>query len=96
MPYIEQNARLDAHQGLKLEGTDFVPLNAGEFNFIISSFIENYIARNGKKYAVVNEMMGALECAKQELYRVVIGPYEDEKISQNGAVYLQTRDGSEY
>jgi hypothetical protein len=68
-------------------GTEWYPENAGELNFLLSTFIANYLRHNGKNYANVNEMMGALECAKMELYRVVIGPYEDEKIEQNGGVY---------
>jgi hypothetical protein len=95
MPYIPQTQRHDIHCDLLIDGADFVPENAGELNFLISTFIENYIARNGISYAVLNEMVGALECAKMELNRVVIGPYEDKKILENGRVYSATAgDGS--
>ena len=33
--------------------------------------------------------MGALECAKLELYRRVAAPYEDVKIMENGDVYTK-------
>jgi hypothetical protein len=87
MPYIPQNVREAINDNLTFEGLDWVPENAGELNFLISTFIANYIRTKGLKYAVVNEMVGALECAKMELNRVIIGPYEDIKIAENGPVY---------
>jgi len=38
-------------------------------------------------YAELNEVIGVLECAKQELYRRVVAPYEDGKAKINGDVY---------
>jgi len=35
--------------------------------------------------------MGALNGANQEFYRVVVAPYEDAKISENGSVYCLDR-----
>lgn len=32
-------------------------------------------------------MVGALECAKLELYRRIAIPYEEQKIQENGDVY---------
>lgn len=87
MPYITAEARQQADNELQSAGLSFIPDNAGELNFIISRFISNYILEHGLKYAIVNEMVGALECAKMELNRVVIGPYEDEKMNDNGPVY---------
>ncbi len=90
MPYIPQQQRIDIHNDLlddELGGLNWTPENAGELNFLVSTFIANYIKTKGLKYAVVNEMIGALECAKMELNRVIIGPYEDIKILENGPVY---------
>jgi hypothetical protein len=90
MPYIPQQQRIDIHNDLlddELGGLNWTPENAGELNFLVSTFIANYIKTKGLKYAVVNEMVGALECAKLELNRVIIGPYEDIKIAENGPVY---------
>lgn len=90
MPYIPQQQRIDIHNDLlddELGGLNWTPENAGELNFLVSTFIANYIKTKGLKYAVVNEMIGALECAKLELNRVIIGPYEDIKIQENGPVY---------
>lgn len=96
MPYIPQTQRNCIHLDLINEGVAWTPENAGELNFLVSTFIANYIITKGLKYAVVNEMVGALECAKLELNRVIIGPYEDEKILENGAVYNGILRGKEY
>lgn len=96
MPYIPQEQRADVAMNLQLDGLDWTPENAGELNFLVSTFIANYIREHGLKYAVVNEMVGALECAKLELNRVIIGPYEDVKIAENGPVYHGILKGSGY
>jgi hypothetical protein len=96
MPYITQDDRFCSDDELRVSGIHFVPKNAGELNFIISTFIANYIREKGLKYANLNEMVGALECAKMELNRVIIGPYEDQKIQENGPVYDGILKGAEY
>lgn len=96
MPYIPQQQRIDIHNDLMEEGINWTPENAGELNFLVSTFIASYIRTNGLKYAVVNEMIGALECAKLELNRVIIGPYEDIKIQENGPVYDGILPSGEY
>lgn len=84
MPYISKERRLE----LVSRDPEYKFIsNAGEFNFIISSLINGFIAEHGKSYAVINELIGALECAKLELYRRIAAPYEDIKISENGDVY---------
>ena len=35
-------------------------------------------------YKITNDIVGALECTKQEFYRRVASDYEDAKIEQNG------------
>jgi len=39
------------------------------------------------RYAHLNEVVGVLECAKLELYRRVVAPYEDQKMTESGDVY---------
>jgi hypothetical protein len=48
------------------------------------------------RYANLNEMIGALECCKLELYRILTAPYEDVKIEENGGVYQAKIEGKEY
>ena len=43
--------------------------------------------RSPPRYADMEEMMGALDGAAREHYRIVVAPYEDEKMKQNGGVY---------
>ena len=40
-----------------------------------------------QKYYHYNQLIGVLECAKLELYRRLVTPYEDIKITDNGDVY---------
>ncbi|MCX7429393.1 MAG: hypothetical protein NTW96_27685 [Planctomycetia bacterium] len=37
-------------------------------------------------YSDLNEMIGALECCKLELYRRIASPYEDKKAAENGEI----------
>ena len=39
------------------------------------------------RYRHVNRAVGVIECIKQEYYRRIAGPYEDEKIKENGDAY---------
>jgi len=64
-----------------------VPSSAGELNYAITALAVAYITAHGLGYATINEVIGALECAKQEFYARVAGPYEDKKRLQNGDVY---------
>jgi hypothetical protein len=84
VPYIEKAAREEI-----LSGRD--PENPGELNFAISSLADRYLARKGGiRYAHLNEVVGALECAKLELYRRLAAPYEDEKMAAAGDVYTSS------
>lgn len=81
MPYVDQDARDRLDGGAK-------PENAGELNYVITRLVDAYLTNKGQmRYAHLNEAMGVLECAKQELYRRVVSPYEDKKIVESGDVY---------
>ncbi len=95
MPYIDQDARTHIENCV-------VPLGAelngpGELNFAVTSLVLSYLGlmpadsdweRTGKpRYRNFNEVVGAIECVKLELYRRAIAPYENEKRDQNGEVY---------
>ena len=92
MPYIKKKDRTkydkainDIVNELNLEGiTGFYPV--GELNYLISSIIKKTLDRQGG-YQNVNAIIGALECAKLELYRRLIAPHEDTKVEENGDVY---------
>jgi hypothetical protein len=65
-----------------------LPETPGELNYMISKTVDEYLVRKGTlRYAHLNEVIGALECAKLELYRRIAVPYEDQKITESGDVY---------
>jgi hypothetical protein len=89
MPYIPDTQRNDIHNDLLADGLGFCPENAAELNYIVSELINNFLTVQGLTYSNINEMMGALECCKLELYRVVAAPYEEDKMEENGVVYSE-------
>jgi len=85
MPYISAAGRtlLDediARLAAKVDGP-------GRLNYIICKLVLAYTERATLSYASLNSMIGALECAKLELYRRVAAPYEDTKVLENGDVF---------
>lgn len=80
MPYITAKQRLRLHEG-------GIPQNAGELNYWITVILRQYIEENGESYQTYNDIIGALEGAKIELYERKIRDYEDIKIRSNGDVF---------
>lgn len=63
------------------------PESVGELNYCITRLLHKYIdRRGGLSYATVNEAIGAVECAKLELYRAIAVPYENSKRILNGPI----------
>jgi predicted type IV restriction endonuclease len=56
----------------------------GHLNYCITVMLKHLYAP--PKYKRYNRAMGMLSCVAQEFYRRVVGPYEDEKIKENGDV----------
>jgi len=90
MPYIEQKDR-------ETIGPVLIPLldfifdekllaNPGPLNYIITKICHAYIEDQKLCYTTLNEVIGVLECAKLELYRMVGAKYEDKKRLENGPV----------
>lgn len=88
MPYIKPEQRLDIDEALE----SVIATNAGDLNYAITVLVNTYISEKGKNYARINEAVGALECAKLELYRRLAAPYEDSKIAENGDVKYYASD----
>jgi hypothetical protein len=80
MPYIQQERRDAIASG-------DAPKDAGELNFALTNIVDQYLQNKGLRYAHINEAVGALECAKLELYRRIAVPYEDQKMKESGDVY---------
>ena len=83
MPYIKKQRRDELDQE---ELEDIKPATVGELNYVITTICVNYLKLNSTSYRVINEIMGAIECAKQEFYRRVAVPYEQIKIKENGDI----------
>lgn len=85
MPYIFPERRAI------IQDSDFNKdvLRDGDINFLVTQLVDGYIQARGLSYNTLNTMIGVLECAKLELYRRLVGPYEDLKIQQNGDVYSE-------
>jgi len=79
MPYIPQSEKKRVDQ-------DNLITTAGQFNYALNQLISIYIEQNDFNYQTSNDIIGAMECAKLELYRRLVAPYEDKKILQNGDV----------
>lgn len=87
MPYIKKGQRpaidrlvrplIDHLKSLPLENQD------GSLNYAVTKIIKKVYPQ---KYFHYNRALGVLAAITYELYRKVIGPYEDTKISENGDV----------
>lgn len=82
MPYITADERY------KLDvSVNPVPVNAGQLNYLITRLLLRYVSQHGDSYAVYNDVIGAVDCAKHEFYRRKVVSYEDDKAKTNGDVY---------
>ena len=79
MPYITQEDRTKLLTQL--------PETPGELNYVLTSTIDKYIYGKQMSYALLNEVVGVIECMKQEFIRRQVNPYEDYKQKINGDVY---------
>lgn len=90
MPYIDADGR--AFLDPKLD--DIYAHTPGELNYCITRLVDAYLNSviDPPTYGRYNEAIGVLECAKLELYRRLISPYEDQKMVENGDVFRYTED----
>jgi hypothetical protein len=87
MPYIKPDARppLDQLTNPLIDHIRSLPLEEqdGALNYAITRTLLSVYPH---RYFHYNRLMGVLACIAQEAYRVIVGPYEDTKIAENGAV----------
>jgi len=81
MPYIPNERRLAIDGGES-------PKNSGELNYAITKLMHRYLVTGAGKinYQRYNDIVGAVEGAKLELYRKLISPYEESAIKRNGDI----------
>lgn len=87
MPYIRQQNREYFSELLQLLKHHAIA-NPGELNYIFTEIVKQYMDGHSNNYQTYNDIVGALEGCKLELYRRRIALYEDQKIEDNGDVYL--------
>jgi len=87
MPYIKPEERAFFTDLLgSLAQTDIQ--SVGELNFLLTKICLHYINQRGlQKYQFYNDVIGALEASKMEIYRKLISPYEEQKEIENGTVW---------
>ena len=84
MPYIKQERRDELEPYIE-DILDHL-LSEGDLNYIITRLVQTFVEDGDSNYAAFNSAIGLLECAKLELYRRKVAPYEDTKIEENGDV----------
>ncbi len=84
MPYIPQERREVFDEALQELAREVK--NEGELNYCIYKLSKLVIQRVGESYENLSMCSGAMEHAKLEWYRRVLGPYEDQKIQEKGDI----------
>ena len=87
MPYIKKDQRPELDEILKplIDKLKEIPLEQqdGSLNYSITRILKKVYP---VKYFHLNRALGVLTAVREEYYRVVIAPYEDVKIKENGEV----------
>lgn len=87
MPYIKKETRdiIVYENGEKIIYPDVIE-NPGELNYALTEIIAMYLKQRGLSYQTINDIVGAIECCKNEFIRRVVNNYEDKKIIENGDI----------
>ena len=89
MPYIYQEYRERLNPAIQELSSKLQELGqdsrAGNLNYTFSCLINSLYPK--LSYSNINEIIGVLECCKQEFYFRVSVPYESKKKLANGDVY---------
>lgn len=87
MPYVTPERRRQLNDWTEVKAIG----NAGELNYVVSSLMYDFVERKGLKYQVVAEVQAAVHGALVEFERRLVGPYEDQKVLENGDIPALTR-----
>jgi hypothetical protein len=88
MPYIKPEDRKRFDELIKAATETFngySTVKVGELNYFISSLVWS-IFKHDSSYTQGNNLIGVLECVKQEFYRRQLAVLEDQKIKENGDI----------
>ncbi len=86
MPYISRKER-GRYQELVSQLAAVISedkiVRPGQINYVVSLLLDR-VYGSKMRYSDHNEVIGVLECIKQEFYRRKTSPYEDQKIFSEG------------
>lgn len=92
MPYIKQEKRTQIDKTIDVEKTlNLLTENGGsnwdpgDLNYIFTRFVWA-IFKKYPNYTTANQLVGVLECVKQEFIRRHLNPYENQKIEKHGDI----------
>ena len=85
MPYINQDSRqvYDSCADALAERVTGI----GDLNYVLTTLVLKWAERQDMSYGLLNAIIGVFECAKLEMYRRILTPYEERKRAENGDVY---------
>ncbi len=86
MPYIQKHERISFDKHLKEIGPHTT--SKGDLNYCVTQLALHYIKAHGKSYTNISEAASALVDASDEIKRRLLGPYENQKIKENGDLDL--------
>ena len=91
MPYVTQERRKFFAPELDQLTIGAYDWKAGDLNYLITKLVLAYLAGDARdkrppNYERYNSAVGVLECAKLEVYRQWVAPYEDGKRTINGGI----------
>jgi len=84
MPYIKKDRRPRLRYPLIKAAKEVE--SGGDLNYCFSILCQEFVKKYGESYSIYSECISSLECAKLELYRRHVAPYEDKKIVENGDI----------
>ena len=89
-PYIPQERRV------QIDTHGYEPETWGELTYVLTKYVMDFWNEMREEaeiddmtlgYTELSQVMGVLECVKQEFYRKMVAPFEDEKCKENGEVF---------
>ncbi len=88
MPHITPQRRPFVNRAIPIPDEDVLAsLSKGDINYVISRIVWRWVLAAGIDYESLSEGISVLQDAANELYRVKLAPYENEKINENGSAY---------
>jgi len=87
MPYVKSEIRSMLASTIKAIEQN-PPITVGDLNYVVTKTCLAFLKKNMiVNYQSYNDVIGALECCKLEMYRRAVAPYEELKIAEHSDVY---------